>query len=104
MSAEQVQAEDPNDPEVILRDLPEQERSQFLRQYRDAVDAARDPSGYRRLQQLLHAWRLTVIAAGRAGYYEELEAVRNGTAQTTPAEQVIPDWQARLAAVRTQTR
>jgi hypothetical protein len=45
-----------------------------------------------------------IIAASRAGYYEELEAVRNGTAQTTPAEQVMPDWQARLAAVRTQTR
>jgi Family of unknown function (DUF6247) len=88
MSAEQAQAEDPNDPQVILRDLPEQERSQFLRQYHEAVDAAHDPAGYRRLQQLLHAWRLTVIATSRAGYYEELQAVRNGTALTTPAELV----------------
>jgi Family of unknown function (DUF6247) len=104
MSAEPVQAEDPNDPQVILGDLPEQERGQFLRQYHKAVDAAHDPAGYRRLQQLLHAWRLTVIATGQAGYYEELEAVRNGTAQTTPAEQAIPDWQERLAAARTQTR
>jgi hypothetical protein len=104
MSAEQVQAEDPNDPQVILRDLPEQERGQFLRQYHEAVDAAHDLAGYRRLQQLMHAWRLTVIATSRAGYYEELEAVRNGTAQTTPAEEAIPDWQERLAAARTQTR
>lgn len=96
--------EDPSDPEVILRDLPEQERGQFLRQYHEAVDAAHDPSGYRRLRQLLHAWRLTVIATSRAGYYEELEAVRSGTAQTTPAQEAIPDWQERLAAARIQTR
>jgi len=103
MSAEPVQVEDPNDPEVILRDLPEQERAQFLRQYHEAVDAAHDPAGYRRLQSLLHAWRLTVIATSRAGYYEELEAVRSGTAQTRPAEEAFPGWQERLAAARAQT-
>lgn len=104
MSAEPVQVEDPNDPEVILRDLPEWERGQFLRQYHEAVDAAHDPAGYRRLQHLLHAWRLTVIATSRPGYYEELEAVRNGAGQTTPAEDAIPDWQERLAAARAQVR
>jgi hypothetical protein len=100
MSAEPVQVEDPNDPEAILRDLPEQERAQFLRQYHEAVDAAHDLGGYRRLQRLLHAWRLTAIATSRAGYYEELEAVRNGTAVTTPAEHAIPGWPERLAAAR----
>jgi hypothetical protein len=104
MSAESVQVEDPSDPVAILRDLPEQERGQFLRQYHEAVDAAHDPAGYRRLQQLLHAWRLTVIATSQVGYYEELEAVRSGTAQTTPAEEAIPDWQERLAAARAQAR
>jgi Family of unknown function (DUF6247) len=72
VSAEPVQVEDPSDPEVILRDLPERERGQFLRQYHEAVDAAHDPAGYRRLRQLLHAWRLTVIATGRAGYYTDV--------------------------------
>jgi hypothetical protein len=86
MSAGPVQAEDPNDPEVILRDLPEQEREEFLRQYRPAVDGAHDRAGYRRLRQFLHAWRLAVIATGEAGYYEELEAVRIGTACTRPAD------------------
>jgi hypothetical protein len=102
MSAELVQAEDPNDPEVILRDLPERERAEFLRQYHQAVDAAHDPAGYRQLQRLLHVWRLAVIATSRPGYYEDLEAVRSGTAQTMPAEQAIPDWQERLTAARAQ--
>jgi hypothetical protein len=84
--------------------LHEQERGQFLRRYHGAVDAAHDPAGYGRLQQLLHAWRLTVIATSQSGYYEEIEAVRNGTAQTTPAEEAFPDWQERLAAARAQTQ
>jgi hypothetical protein len=54
------------------------------------VDAAHDPGGCRQLQRLLRAGRLTVIATTRAGYYEELEAVQNGTAETTGAEQVFP--------------
>jgi len=101
MSAEPVQVEDPNDPQIILRDLPEREHAEFLRQYHEAVDAAHEPAGYRQLQQLLHAWRLTVIATNQPGYYQELAAVRSGTARTTQAEHVVPDWQDRLAAART---
>ena len=104
MPAEPVEGEDPNDPEVIVRDLPERERAEFLRQYHEAVDAAHDPVGYRQLQRLLHAWRLTVIATSRAGYYEELAAVRSGSAQTRPAGEAFPDWQERLAAARAQAR
>jgi hypothetical protein len=104
MSAESVRAEDPNDPEVLLRELPECERGRFLRQYHEAVDAAHDPSGYQQLQRVLHAWRLVAIATARPGYYEELEAVRSGTAQTTPADEVIPHWQDRLTAARAQRR
>jgi Family of unknown function (DUF6247) len=78
------------DPAVILRDLPERERGQFLRQYHEAVDVAHDPAGYRGLQRLLPAWSLVVIAVGRPGYYEEIEAVRHGDAQTTPASEAIP--------------
>ena len=104
MSAEPVQVEDPNDPEVILRDLPEQERAEFLRQYHEAVDAAQDPVVYRKLRRLLDAWRLTVIATSRAGYYEELAAVQNGRAQTRPAEEAFPDWPERLAAARAHAR
>jgi hypothetical protein len=104
MSAEPAEVEDPNDPAVALRDLPEQERAEFLRQYHAAVDAAHDPAGYRQLQRLLHGWRLTAIATSGAGYYEELAAVRSGTAQTRPAEEVVPGWRERLAAARAQAR
>ena len=68
------------------------------------MDAAHDPAGYRRLQQLLHAWRLTVIATSRAGYYEELKAVHNGSAHTIPAEEAILGWRERLAAARAHNR
>jgi hypothetical protein len=104
MSAEPAQVEDPDDPEVILRRLPEREREEFLRQYREAVDGAHDPAGYRWLRQVLHAWQLTVIATTQAGYYEELAAIRNGTARTRPAQEVIPDWDERLAAARARSK
>jgi len=101
MSAEPAHDEDLSDPELILRDLPERERAEFLRQYHEAVEAARDPAGYRRLRHLLHTWRLIVIAASQAGYYEELDAVRSGVARATPAEEAIPGWQERLAGSMT---
>jgi len=104
MSAGPVRVEDPNDPEVILRDLPERERAEFLRQYHEAVDVDHDPTGCQYLRQLLHAWGLTASAASRDGYYEELAAVRDGTAQRMPAEEVIPGWQERLGAARAQMR
>jgi O-succinylbenzoate synthase len=100
MSAEPVRDEDPSDPEVILRDLPERERAEFLRQYHQAIEAARDPAGYGRLRRLLHTWRLIAVAASQPGYYEALKAVRDGVVRTTPAEEAIPDWQERLAAAR----
>ena len=104
MSAELAQDEDSDDPEVILRELPERERAEFLRQYHEAVDVDHDPTGRQQLRQVLHAWGLIAIAASRDSYYEELAAVQNGTAQTRPAEEVIPGWQERLAAAQAQMR
>jgi hypothetical protein len=92
--------EDPADPLVILRDLPEREHAEFLRQYRQAIDAAHDPAGYQRLRRLLHVWSLTGVAAGQPGYYEELAAARAGTATTLPVTDAIPDWAERVAAAR----
>lgn len=104
MSAQPVHAEEPDDPEVILRNLPEQERAQFLRQYHEAVDAAHDLAGYRQLRSLLHVWQLAVTVTRQPGYYEELRAVRDGVARTTPADEAIAGWNERLAAARAQHR
>jgi hypothetical protein len=92
--------EDPADPLVILRDLPQPEREEFLRQYHQAVDAAHDPAGYQYLRRLLHVWSLTAIAAGQPGYYEELAAARAGTAMTVPVTDAIPDWVERVTAAK----
>jgi putative transposase len=75
----------PADPLVILRDLPERQREEFLRQYHQAVDAAHDPADCQRLRHLLHVWSLTAIAARQPGYYEELAAAARGC-QYTSAE------------------
>lgn len=92
--------EDPADPLVILRDIPQPERDEFLRQYHQAVDAAHDPASYQHLRRLLHVWSLTAIAAGQLGYYEELAAVRAGTAMTVPVTDAIPDWAERVTTAR----
>jgi Family of unknown function (DUF6247) len=92
--------EDRSDPLVILRDLPEREYEEFLRQYHQAVDAAHDPAGYQQLRRLLHVWSLTAVAARQPGYYEELTAARAGTATTVPVTEAIPDWAERAAAAR----
>jgi hypothetical protein len=96
--------EDPCDPLMILRNLPEQERDEFLRQYHAAIDAAYDPAGYEQLRRLLHIWNLTVVATNRPGYYEELATVRAGTASTMPISDAIPDWTARAAEARNRQR
>jgi hypothetical protein len=104
VSAQPVYQQDPCDPEVILERLPEQERAEFLRQYLEAVEAAHDPAVYKRLRQVLHVWNLAVVAASRPGYYEDLGAVRRGTARTAPVEAAVPDWEQRLATARTRQR
>jgi len=91
-------AEDPCDPQVILRGLPGREREEFLRQYHEAVDEAHYPAGYQRLQRVLHVWSLAVVATSQPGYYEELTAVRSGAARTVPVTDAVPDWAERVEA------
>jgi hypothetical protein len=92
--------EDSADPLVILRDLPEREHEEFLRQYHQAVDDAHNLAGYQRLRRLLHVWSLTAVAAIQPGYYEELAAAHAGTATTVPVTDAIPDWAERVTAAR----
>src|SRR5262249_22016076 len=101
MSAEPVPPEDPNDPLVILRDLPERERPEFLRQYHSAVDAAHDPAGYHPLRRCLPPGRRTATGPRQPGYYEELDAARRGAARTVSAD-TVPAWRDRWAAAHAE--
>ena len=92
--------EDPADPLVILRDLPERERGEFLRQYHQAVVLVWEFLASCLLRRLLHVWSLTMFATGQPGYYEELAAARAGTATTIPVTDAVPDWAERVAAAR----
>lgn len=70
---------DPLDPERILGVLPEMERATFLAQYRRAVDAARDPAGWKDLRRFLRLWSMRAVAVAEPGYYEARDAARAGT-------------------------
>jgi hypothetical protein len=89
--------EDPEDPAVILRDLPERERAGWLAQYREALEAARDPAGYAQLRLVLRIGRLRVIACNSPGFYERTDPDRVRE-PGIPIEDVFPDWPERLAA------
>jgi hypothetical protein len=91
--------EDPEDPRVILRDLPERERTLFLGQYADAVDGARDPAGFSELRRLLRAWSIRVSAVNSPGYYERTSPNRVRE-PAIPASDVFPDWNKRIEAAR----
>ena len=45
-------------------------------QYREAVDGARDPAGWKQLARLLRRWRHHAEAVKDPGYTEALEAAR----------------------------
>ncbi|WP_433520049.1 DUF6247 family protein (plasmid) [Nonomuraea sp. CA-143628] len=90
MSAQPVFEDDPQDPAVILASLPARERPEFLRQYREAAQAAlRDVSQYRALRRLLHRWSLAVIATNQPGYYEAIEEAKRGAGQSIPLDEAV---------------
>src|ERR1700730_14313087 len=64
MSAEPVQVDDPNDPEVVLRDLPERERAEFLRQYHEELAAVRSGKAQTRpAEEAFPDWQEQLTAA-----------------------------------------
>ncbi|HMH92272.1 MAG TPA: DUF6247 family protein [Streptosporangiaceae bacterium] len=100
MSSPALLPDDPEDPQVILRDLPERERDTFLAQYREAAEGSVNPAGYQRLRQVLHIWSLAVIACNSPGYYDRTSS--GGIREPgIPAEEVFPDWNERIEAART---
>src|SRR5579859_551461 len=67
---------DPLDRQRILDELPGDECGFFLAQYREAVEGARDPAGWKQLDRLLRRWRYHAEAVKDPGYAEALEAAR----------------------------
>ncbi|GAA0391624.1 hypothetical protein Acor_18320 [Acrocarpospora corrugata] len=95
MSAQPIHG-DPEDPQEILRGLPTRERPEFLRQYRAAVESARDDlASYTALKRLLHRWSLTVVAVNQPGYYEAIQEAKDGAGATTPLDEAIASELAR---------
>jgi Family of unknown function (DUF6247) len=70
--------EDPLDPQRILGELPVPERDTFLAQHRRAVDAARDPAGWKELRRFLRLWALRAVAISEPGFYDAQAAARAG--------------------------
>jgi Family of unknown function (DUF6247) len=104
MTAQPVDDYDPDDPVEILRVLPGGFHEQFLAEYDAAVADARRPEQYRELHHLLRLWRLRAVAYSDPGYADRLAAmqaaVRSGGRDGTPIEDVVPDWDEKVAAQR----
>jgi hypothetical protein len=82
---------DPDDPVEIMRILPEEFHTQFQAEYAAAVEDARRPEQYRRLQAVLRLWRLRAVAYSDPGYAERLSAADDHT-DAVPAGRPISGW------------
>jgi hypothetical protein len=104
MTAQPVDDFDPDDPVEILRVLPGRFHGQFLAEYDAAVAVARRPEQYRELHRMLRLWRLRAAAYSDPGFEGRLAAVRDAVAagrqEGTPIEEVVPDWDERVAVAR----
>lgn len=89
VSAQPAEREDPLDPQRILDQLPADERGYFLEQYREAVDKARDPVGWKQLRRILRLWRFHADAAGDPGYRQALDAARGPVSGGMPLEDAV---------------
>lgn len=74
VSTQPVEQDDSLDPEGILRELPEWERGKFLAAYREAVDGAHDPAGWKNLIRVLRMWHGRVNVIDPSGFHERQEA------------------------------
>jgi hypothetical protein len=81
--------DDPLDPVRILDELPEDQRGFFLSQYRETVEEARDPAGWKQLRLLLRLWAYRAGALKRPEFREAEQAARAGTGRGMLLEDVI---------------
>jgi hypothetical protein len=100
VSAQPVHHDDPDDPIEIMRVLPDEYHAQFLSEYDAAVASARRPEQYRLLHDVLRLWRLRAAAYSDPEFEGRLESARCGAGDRVPIEDVVPDWDERVAAAR----
>lgn len=104
VTAQSAYEYDPDDPVEILRALPSKFHQQFLTEYDAAVASARRPDHYRELHHLRRLWRLRAAAYSDPAYEDSLQAlqdaVRTGRREGTPIEEIVPNWNERVAAAR----
>jgi Family of unknown function (DUF6247) len=104
MTAQPVHDCDPDDPVEILQVLPAGYHEQFLADYDLAVADARRPEQYRELHHLLRLWRLRAVAYSDPGYEDRLratqESARARRRDSTPIEEIVPDWEERVTAAQ----
>lgn len=87
----------------ILRVLPARYREQLMAEYDAVAAGSRQPEHYRDLHKLLRLWRLSAVAFSDPGYEDRRQAAGDAARagrRGTPIEDVVPDWDERLAAAR----
>ena len=93
MTAHPAYDSDPDDPVEILHILPEEYHAQFRAEYAAAVDGARRPEQFHKLQEMLRLWRLRAVAYTSPSYRERLiDAPEAHASHAVPATQLIPSW------------
>jgi len=89
VSAQPAERQDPLDPQRILDQLPSDERGFFLDQYREAVENARDPVGWKQRRRVLRLWRFHADAVQDPGYREALDAARGPVSGGMPLDDAV---------------
>jgi hypothetical protein len=100
VTTQSADADCPDDPAEILTALPARYRQRFLADYHAALASAHRPENYRQLRRTLRLWRLRAVGYSEPGFEARLQAARDGSQDTTPIEQIFPDWDSRVAAAR----
>jgi hypothetical protein len=90
MTAQPIHEEDPRDPAIILRILPEREHARFLAEYEAvAVAAAHEVWRYKDLQEFLSRWALLAAAYSKPDFYDRMADVEAGVGEYVSMDEVV---------------
>jgi hypothetical protein len=92
MTAQPVGAGDREDPVAILGLLPERWHEEFLTEYRQALEAAREVRRWPFLAELLHRWHMRAVAYSNPEFGAAVREARDAS----PEDLIpVPGWSAR---------